>query len=63
MSKSIRLPVPFPECGVGACEADHPEKHAFDQRIPTSNSRPASTELADRIQIWVNEGGAGGQVR
>jgi hypothetical protein len=63
MSKSIRLPVPLPEYGAGAREADHPEKQAFDQGIPTSNTRPVSSELADRIQIWVNEGGAGGEVR
>jgi hypothetical protein len=62
MSKSIRLPVPIPEYGVGASEVDHPEKRDFDQRIPRANTRPASSELTDRIQVWVNEGGAGGEV-
>ena len=63
MSKSIRSPEPLIEYGVGAYEVDHPEKHAFDQRVRISNARPVRSELADRIQIWVNEGGAGGEVR
>ena len=63
MSKSIRSPEPLTEYGVGSCEAEHPEIRAFDQRIPIASTRSAGSELADRIQIWVNEGGAGGEVR
>ena len=62
MNKSIRLPAPHPGYCVDACTPDHPETLAFSQRIPMANARPASSELVDRIQIWVNEGGAGGEV-
>lgn len=30
---------------------------------PTTKARPAELELLDRIRIWINEGGGGGDVQ
>ena len=33
-----------------------------DPRLPLIGSIHASSELNERIEIWINEGGAGGEV-
>ena len=45
---------------------DLPETHPQDRGAPVGTTRPAkgkaTKNVHERIEVWVNEGGAGGEV-
>ena len=60
MNKSLWLQSPSDEDK--AAPVEH-EKRGFNQFTSTANTRPVNGDLLDRIQIWMNEGGAGDDAR
>lgn len=60
MNKSLRLQTPSDEDKAALAD---PEKRVFRQCTSAANTRPVNGDLLDRIQIWMNEGGAGDDAR
>jgi hypothetical protein len=62
MNKPLCAQAPFREESVSPAEPNR-GKRASTQCISTASTRPVNSDLLDRIQIWVNEGGAGDDAR
>jgi hypothetical protein len=60
MNKFLWAQAPSDEDNVAPVEH---EKRGFSQFTSTANTRPVNGDLLDRIQIWMNEGGAGDDAR
>jgi hypothetical protein len=60
MNKSLWLQAPSDKNKAAPFER---EKRGFSPCTSTGNTRPVNGDLLDRIQIWMNEGGAGDDAR
>jgi hypothetical protein len=63
MNKFLWAQAPSDEASVAPAEPVQHEKRGVSQRTSTASVRPGNWDLLDRIQIWMNEGGAGDDAR
>jgi len=63
MNKSLWVRTSSDEDNVAPIDPVQHEKRGVNQCTSTVNTRHVSSDLLDRIQIWMNEGGAGDDAR
>jgi hypothetical protein len=63
MDKSLWVRALSDEDNVAPIEPVQHEKRGVSQCTSTANTWSASSDLLDRIQIWMNEGGTGDDAR